>query len=54
MLNDVISGRDSSSQSEEEVFQQLERRWLQSERKPYGKMHDKEYWFVRCPKCSKG
>ena len=54
MLNDVMTRRNGSSQSEEEVFQELKRRWLQPERKPYGKMHDKEYWFVRCPKCSKG
>ena len=51
MPNDVMPRRNSSSQSEEEVFQELKRRWLQPERKPYGKMHDKEYWFVRCPRC---
>jgi len=51
MLNDVMPRRNSSSQREEEVFQELKRRWLQPERKPYGKMHGKEYWFVRCPSC---
>jgi len=54
MLNDFMPGRNSSSQREEEVFQELMRRWFQTDRKPYGLMHDKEYWFVRCPQCSKG
>ena len=54
MLNDVMPRRNSSSQREEEVFQELKRRWLQPERKPYGLMDGKQYWFVRCPKCSKG
>lgn len=54
MLNDVMPRRNSSSQREEEVFQELKRRWLQPDRKPYGLMDGKQYWFVRCPKCSKG
>ena len=54
MLNDVMLRRNSSSQREEEVFQELKRRWLQPDRKPYGLMDGKQYWFVRCPKCSKG
>ena len=51
MLNDVMPRRNSSSQSEEEVFQELKRRWLHPERKPYGQMNGKQYWFVRCPRC---
>ena len=54
MLNDVMPRRNSSSQREEEVFQELKRRWLHPDRKPYGLMDGKQYWFVRCPKCSKG
>ena len=54
MLKHVMSSKNSSSQREEEVFQELKRRWLQPERKPYGLMDGKQYWFVRCPKCSKG
>ena len=54
MLNDVMPRRNSSSQREEEVIQELKRRWLHPDRKPYGLMDGKQYWFVRCPKCSKG
>lgn len=49
-----MARKNSSNQREEEVFQELKTRWLQPDRKAYGLMDGKQYWFVRCPKCSKG
>jgi len=54
MINHIMARKNSSSQREEEVFQELNTRWLQPDRKAYGLMDGKQYWFVRCPKCSKG
>lgn len=53
MLKHAMSSKNSISQREEEVFQELKRRWLQDGRKAYGMMSGKEYWFVRCPSCMK-
>lgn len=51
MPKHVMSSKNSSHQREEEVFQELRRRWLQDGRTAYGLMSGKEYWFVHCPRC---